>query len=291
MTEKTKISVLLPTRGRTDALKKSLVSLIDKCGDPTRMELLLGIDTDDPATMEYIKTELAPYFREKNVEVRATQFKPLGYENLHHYVNNLAGAATGEWLFFWNDDALMVSDNWDDIIREHDGEFKLLGPTDNHNGHPNAIFPILPRDWFILLDHLSQNAQNDTWLSHIAYMLDIFERIPLEVVHDRADITGNNDDATFRARRYKEGNPQDPEDFNHQNMRNARVASANKIAWYLSKLGQDMSFWENVKAGKQDPFEKMVWGENVAGAGQLGAVGAPKQEPPPEYPDDHVLEL
>jgi len=151
--------------------------------------------------------------RERKVECRANIFKPLGYENLHVYVNTLAGSASGDWLFFWNDDGVMVTDGWDEVIRRYTGQFKLLAPHDNHNGHPYAIFPIVPRDWFMLLDHLSQNAQNDAWLSHIAYMLDIFERIDVEFIHDRADITGNNNDPTFQNRKYMEGNPSDPKDF------------------------------------------------------------------------------
>ena len=185
------ISVLLPTRGRREVLKSSLESLISKATDPENVELLLGIDDDDEGAREYIEQESAPMLREYRVECRANIFKPLGYENLHVYVNTLASNASGDWLFFWNDDGIMVTDGWDDVIRSYTGQFKLLAPRDNHDGHPYAIFPIVPRDWFTLVDHLSQNAQNDAWLSHIAYMLDIFERIDVEFIHDRADITGN----------------------------------------------------------------------------------------------------
>lgn len=274
MPSDTLISILLPTRGRKETLKNSLESLISKAAQPTRLELLLGLDDDDQTTTEYIKTEIAPMLMKYNVECRANIFKPLGYENLHTYVNTLAGYSNGEWLFFWNDDAIMNSEGWDDIIRSYDGQFKLLAPTDNHNGHPYAIFPIVPRDWYMLIDHLSQNAQNDAWLSHIAYMLDIFERTEVNVTHDRADITGNNDDPTFQNRKYMEGNPDDPRDFGHAKMQQARVATAYKLAWYLDKIGQHSDWWVNVVAGKQDPFEKMKWAEGVKGAGQLGAVDA-----------------
>ena len=274
MPSDTLISILLPTRGRKETLKNSLESLISKAAQPTRLELLLGLDEDDQSTTEYIKTEIAPMLMKYNVECRANIFKPLGYENLHTYVNTLAGYSNGDWLFFWNDDAIMNSEGWDDIIRSYDGQFKLLAPTDNHNGHPYAIFPIVPRDWYMLIDHLSQNAQNDAWLSHIAYMLDIFERTEVNVTHDRADITGNNDDPTFQNRKYMEGNPDDPRDFGHAKMQQARVATAYKLAWYLDKIGQHSDWWVNVVAGKQDPFEKMKWAEGVKGAGQLGAVDA-----------------
>ena len=274
------ISILLPTRGRREMLKRSIDTLISKAAKPERLEILLGIDEDDDGVQEYLKEEVAPMLVKHQVECRANLFKPLGYENLHQYVNHLASTASGEWLFFWNDDGLMVSDDWDLIIDRYRGQFKLLAPTDNHNGHPYAIFPILPRDWFILIEHLSMNAQNDAWLSHIAYMLDIFERIELEFFHDRADMTGNNDDETFRARKYMEGNPEDPRDFGHPQMQEARVRTAHKIAWFLDKIGQKSEWWEAVKAGTQDPFEKMKQNTSatVQGAGQFSANDPTGQE-------------
>jgi glycosyltransferase involved in cell wall biosynthesis len=263
------ISVLLPTRGRKETLLKSLKTLLDNAANPGRIEVIMGIDDDDDGVKEYIQTEIAPYMQQLKVECKAQIFKPLGYDQLHTYVNTLASAATGQWLFFWNDDALMLSENWDNEIEKYNGQFKLLAPKDNHNGHPYAILPIVPMDWFRLMDHLSLNAQNDAWLSHIAYMLDIFERIDIEFLHDRADITGNNDDETFRNRNYKEGNPEDPEDFGHPSMQQARVRSAFKIAWFLDRIGQHSDWWDKVQAGEQDPFEKMSVGQDVQGAGQL----------------------
>lgn len=274
--DNTVITLLLPTRGRTEVLKSSLQSLISTANDPSRLELLLGIDEDDVETKEYIQNEIAPILRDAGIDCRANVFKPLGYENLHVYVNTLAANATGEWLFFWNDDGIMVTEGWDDVISSYTGQFKLLAPKDNHDGHPYAIFPIVPKDWFMLMGHLSQNAQNDAWLSHIAYMLDIFERIDVEFIHDRADITGNNDDDTFQNRKYMEGNPDDPRDFGHTDMQKARVSSAYKIAWFLEKIGQRSTWWDAVIAGTQNPFEKMVWGKEVKGSGQLSAVSRKK---------------
>ena len=266
-----KISILLPTRGRKEVMLKSVEGLLSKASDPSRLELLLGIDDDDDGIQEFIKVNLAPVCNKLGVECKAQVFPPLGYGKLHHYVNTLAAHATGEWMFFWNDDGVMVTQGQDNVIDTYNGEFKLLGPRDNHNGHPYAIFPIVPRDWFVLMGHLSQNAQNDAWLSHIAYMLDIFERIDVEFIHDRAYITGNNYDDTFKNREYKEGNPDDPEDFGHTDQQKARVQSAYKIAWFLEKIGQPSEWWNKVVAGEVQPFEKMVFPKNVAGAGQLAA--------------------
>ena len=82
-----KISILLPTRGRTDVLKKSIESLLDTVKEPNEIEFILGMDEDDPTTIDYVKETLGPILQEKGVETKANIFKPLGYENLHQYVN------------------------------------------------------------------------------------------------------------------------------------------------------------------------------------------------------------
>ena len=81
------ISVLLPTRGRREVLKSSIMGLVEKSSNPKKLEILFGIDEDDEGLAEYIKDDLAPFFNKHGVEARASVFKPLGYENLHIYVN------------------------------------------------------------------------------------------------------------------------------------------------------------------------------------------------------------
>jgi hypothetical protein len=231
--------------------------LVTHASDPASLEIILGIDQDDDGITAYLQSDIADFLREHSVACNAQIFQPQGYAKMHRYVNQLAGQATGDWLMFWNDDMLMQTDHWDSEIVKHTGEFRLLAPRDNHGGHPYAIVPIIPQDWYRLLDHFSLNAQCDAWVSHIAYMLDIFERIDVEVLHDRADLTGNNNDETYQRRVYKEGNPSDPEDFGHVNQQNARVRAAYKVAWFFKKMGQETTWWDQVVAGEQDPFEKM----------------------------------
>ena len=53
----TVISVLLPTRGRRDVLKTSVMTLVEKCNQTDKLEILFGIDEDDEGIGEYIKEE------------------------------------------------------------------------------------------------------------------------------------------------------------------------------------------------------------------------------------------
>jgi hypothetical protein len=98
---------------------------------------------------------------------------------------------------------------------------------------------------------------NDAWLSQNAYCLDIWKRINVDVLHDRADLTGNNLDVTYKQRELLEGNPQNPRDFHNSNNILLRMQECEKIADYLRSQGQDCTFWDNVKLKKQDPWERL----------------------------------
>jgi len=251
------ISLLLPTRGRTDMLKRSILSLYDLAKNPTQIELLLAFDKDDQASLEWCKNNVFPILETRGIDAKVIEFTPMGYVKLHEYVNALAGLADGDWLMFWNDDAVMQTQDWDLEIIQHTGKFLCLRmPT--HNCHPYAIFPIVPRDWFYLLGRLSSHQLTDATISQIAYVVGIMQNINVKVVHDRFDITGNNCDHTFQNRIILEGNHEYAGDFNHIQFRNSRLADANKIAWYLKRIGQPSEWFELVMSNKKDPWEYML---------------------------------
>jgi len=183
-------------------------------------------------------------------------FEPLGYTRLNEYVNTLALASDSDWLFFWNDDAFVETKSWDSIIQTHDDEFKLLA-VHTHNDHPYSIFPIVPRAWLTHMGYLSPHQISDAWLSQQAYLLDIWERIPVNVVHDRHDLTGNNDDATFQNRVMFEGNPSSTRDFHHPTWSRYRIDECEKLAEYMRTNGISTDWWEAVKSNKQDPWAKL----------------------------------
>lgn len=250
------IAVLLPTRGRTDALSRSVLSLINRCVMQDRVQIIFGFDTDDDIGKQHFAKELQPWLDEKKVHYLAMEFEPLGYERLNEYVNALGAASSADWLFFWNDDAIMESTGWDREILKHTGEFKLLA-VHTHRDHPYSIFPIVPRAWMEQLGYLSPHALTDAWTSQIAYKLDIWERIPVYVTHDRHDLTGNNNDETFRNRVMFEGNPNHPKDFHHPHWIALRMRETDTLSKYMQTQGMDTTFWDNIKLGQQDPWEKL----------------------------------
>ena len=250
------ISILLPTRGRSEALMSSIQSLYDLADDFSSIELLFGMDNDDVVGMENMLNTVCPWIEATKIQHKIVIFERYGYNNLHKYVNGLAEHSQGSWLFFWNDDAVMRTSGWDSRIREKTGEFKLLS-VHTHNEHPYSIFPILPRKWFEILGHISQHSSNDAWVSQVAYYLDIFERIEVYCDHNRFDVTGVNNDATYQQRQVMEGNPGQLGDLNHVDMINARSQDAAALATWMQDQGLSLDFFVACWEGRQDPWVKM----------------------------------
>lgn len=251
----TQISVLLPTRGRKSTLLTSVQGLLSKASSIEHLEILFAVDQDDTEGMPYFIQHVCPYIEQLKIQHKILVCPSWGYTELHKYLNLLAENAQGHWLFFWNDDAVMNTDHWDQEIIKHNDQFKLLSVL-THNQHPYSIFPIVPKQWYNIVGHLSQHSLNDAWLSQIAYMLDIFQRIDINVTHDRNDLTGNNNDATYRRRQILEGNPADPRDFNHDTARQQRLNDAAKLATWMQDQGLDLSFFVAICEGRQDPWAK-----------------------------------
>lgn len=180
------ISVLLPSRGRPASLAKSVASLRDAADNPRRLEVLVAADPDDPDT--------ADAAREAGARVQVARERH-GYHRLHLYVNALAELATGAWLLLWNDDARMLTPGWDSRVAE--AAPGVLWPA--HNGSPFLnVFPVAHRNVIERLGHFSLSPHCDSWAQDVAEAAGIHRRIPVEVLHDRCDLTGGHDDQTYR---------------------------------------------------------------------------------------------
>ena len=253
------ISILLPTRGRPKPLEQCLRTLLDRAKDPSRIEVMLAFDNDDAENIKHFVDVIQPYLDDLGVEYSAIQFERLGYMRLNEYLNELAQHSQGSWLFFWNDDAVMKTQDWDQVIRDNAQEFYLLRAETNHE-HPYAIFPILPKKWVEITGHLSPHQINDAWTSQVAWMLDIVKTIPVMIHHERYDLTGENLDETFKERIMLENMPgNDPRDFNHVSWRKRRIEETAKLADYLDGIGRDTTWFRDSMTGKNlDIWARMV---------------------------------
>lgn len=270
------ICVMLATRGRTKAVSLCLSSLFSRVSGKTRIQLIIAYDRDDYLGLGYFNDVVKHWLEDKKIEYTLLVTERYGYTKLNYYYNLMGNMARADWLLFWTDDAIMDTYGWDIEIAKYTGQFKVLSVIAN-NEHPYSIFPIIPQAWVKVLGRISRHQLNDTETSQMAYLLDIFERIPVYVTHDRADLTGNNKDKTYFERIYLEGNGDDPNDFRHSNWYTKRIDDLHKLAHYMKLIDVDTSWWESCISGKnKNPFAKLAANDPNKQV-EIG-IGMPKDE-------------
>lgn len=232
-TQEIQISILLPTRKRTALAKRCITSLEDTTKNHSIVEVLVAIDKDDLESIEFFKTFKSKFkIRPIIFEVRQ------GYKGLHRYMNKMAEEADGKWLFLWNDDAKMMSYNWDVKITEHNGWFGLLrAKCVNMDWHPFALFPIIPKEWIALFGTFSPVTHNDWWTYHVAAACNRMKNISVSIFHDRPDVTGNNYDETFEERSFDNDgkDPTNLDDYVHPQRQQELLEWRQKLLDYVNK--------------------------------------------------------
>ena len=252
------ITIMLPTRARPSVAMDSLESLVENADNINNVEFLLAVDDDDQETIDFVNDFMLGWFKDRDIDLTVFSMPRLGYGRLNEYVNFLSINSKGAWLVFWNDDARMLSKGWDSEIIDKTGQLKIFRFKDNHNEHPYAIFPIIPREWVTLFECASPQQQSDAWISQVGYLCNAVEQLNIEVIHDRADLTGNNDDEVYRTRVYHEGNIENPLDLNHPKFHLLKQHYAAKWNWLMELAGQGTGWWAQIQAGLVDPWQHML---------------------------------
>lgn len=218
---KPKISILLPTRKRTEAVIKSIGSLLAYAKNTADIEILIAYDDDDEESREFFSSTWFDFVAQTEATTKVFETERFGYLKLNRYVNLLGEEAVGDWIMFWNDDALMQTENWDEHIVNETGWFGCLRMPCTSMNHPFALFPIIPKSWIDIFDKISPVAHSDWWIYHVTKNVGRFKDIPVMVYHDRADVTGGNNDETYQERSYA-ADGQDatnPDDYSHPDRR------------------------------------------------------------------------
>lgn len=161
-------SIILPTRGRVKWFLECVDSMWSLAKDQHRLELVVKADWDDKETIQTalnLSTKIP-------VRLMITP-RGKGYMELHQMVNELSALARGDWLFIWNDDARMLTQDWDEVLAEADPskvpgwkgsqDVCLFAPTVVER-EASWEFPILRRKVFQILGRFSMTYSNDSWI-------------------------------------------------------------------------------------------------------------------------------
>ena len=187
------VSVLIPTRGRVPWLLQAVDSVYSLAVNKDQLEFILKVDDDDHDTIAAAERLAGLVNLRALVSPRGN-----GYHDMHHWVNQMAGMATGDWLFLINDDVRVITQDWDHVLlhcgvpncwhRQMDF-FMLVAPT---VGRPQAQeFFFLRRKVFEVLGHVSLNPHNDNWIYTVMSNLASVYQVPVMIDHfsDRIDDT------------------------------------------------------------------------------------------------------
>lgn len=172
------ISVLIPERGRPEALDRCIVSLIDTAGIDDAIEILVFIDNDDPAWQD----------REPLAHSRVRYLRRPRPITLGEKLNELAKEARGDSFFFLANDMTMDTPGWPAMMRAAmaalpNGIGVLYARDELHPGH--ASYWLMTRKmrdaigffaapwfpyWFV-----------DTWATELGIMTGLFREMPVAV--------------------------------------------------------------------------------------------------------------
>ncbi|HWB36849.1 MAG TPA: hypothetical protein VHA75_12565 [Rugosimonospora sp.] len=184
------ISVLMPSRGRPASLVKSAMSVFDHAARPDAVEVLVAADPDDMGT-HAVAEDLG-----LDCWVAPERY---GYGGIRLYFNRLAEVAIGDWMLLWNDDATMITKGWD-VKVEALPPSAMVADLRNAFSPGLCCFPAVRRAAVELLDgYCSANTPHvDSWWQEIGRRSGTIQPVDAFVHHDRFDLTGGHDDATYR---------------------------------------------------------------------------------------------
>ena len=227
-----KISLLLPSRERSNKFKRMLNSLQSKCLNIDRVEILLLLDEDDKQIVNY-KSLIENNFKNLNIKLVIKNLKTHALRN-----NYLASLSSGDILFPANDDMIFISNDWDHNIDKEFSKIDMNKPyclwinSGKKYNYLHCDFPILNRAWYKSLGYIGSEFFNfwylDTWICDLSFKSKKFlvsNKITVEQLS--ADTHENEVDNTFLKNK-KDGIPE--KDFLIWNdTENNRKIDANKL--------------------------------------------------------------
>jgi len=202
------ISLLCPSRSRPDELKRLIESVAKTVLTPSRIEILIYVDEDDPKKFDYLLSH-------KNLVLDPTVSKLANVDLLIDeplrtpIINNiLAERAQGNILMIANDDQVFRDKNWDNRLDEEVAKFPdeiyCMWFNDGRYQETICTFPILSAEWFNTLGYIEpflfEHFNCDLWTWQIGKMINRLHYIPDILVEHLHPDTGkaNADETTKR---------------------------------------------------------------------------------------------
>ena len=198
------VSIMIPTRKRTQLLKECLDSFNNKTIDKSLVEILLKIDNDDIETLKFAES----YKSEIEIKIIVTDRKN-GYGSLHEHYNSLAKISESEFLMVFNDDIEMITEGWEHKFKQYEGTNFIISVhnkrikngvelpiSENYMGNPS-----IPADFYHEFGTLSHHPMLDDWWQNLSNAFDkkLEKWVDVNIMFKRPDgeYTDSPADETF----------------------------------------------------------------------------------------------
>ena len=162
-----RISLLLPTRGRAELLRRFLESVLARSERPELVEVVAYADEDDPESHG---------FQVEGLEVRTIVGPRV---SMGGYNSACFEQSRGDIIVLGNDDVVIQTRGWDRKLREMHAAMQdrvyLAYPNDLFKGRALSAFPILSRATCRVLGEPFPRAYRGAFID--VHLLDIFKRL------------------------------------------------------------------------------------------------------------------
>lgn len=221
------VSILLPTRKRPQWLIETIDSLWSLAHNKDCLEFLLKIDDDDKETIAVARQLSSMTNLRTLISPRGE-----GYRDMHLWINSLCAMSTGEWLFIFNDDARMKTQNWDRVLLGNSNSplpcDEIIGLIARVISRPNSHeFIFIKRKVYDILGHWALNPHNDTWILSVLTMIQSVMHAEIYIEH----FNDSCDDIVAQER--KIACAKTIYELNSSKMIRAKIADAVKLMDYI----------------------------------------------------------
>lgn len=192
------LSVLLPTRGRPNHLRQAVSSCYDLAKDKNCLEFIFKTDTDDRETIDTVEWLKDTFAGAGVVCKHLCSDRGNGYFDMHKWVNEMSAVAEGDWIFLFNDDAVIKTQDWDERINCIMMQSPWIGMEDVSLiviptiGRPFAQeFFCLRRKTYEILGHVSLSPHNDNWIYSVMNFLGASINCPMVGIDHLSAVIGD----------------------------------------------------------------------------------------------------
>lgn len=177
-----KIGIILPTKERSVKFSRMLDSFLKNTLNPHRIYFLILFDENEKEKEDYYKIIENGKFEKFNFSIFEKDF-----ETNSKRINYLVENCNCEILLSFNDDAIIDSRNWDDIIDkefskiEYDSPYCIWPECGQKYPYLHTDFPIVNYVWVNKLGYLAKDIflhwWVDTWICELCFVYKKFHLV------------------------------------------------------------------------------------------------------------------